>query len=76
MVDRRVELILAEALRHRGLALLDEPRRLEHLEVAEALVWAAETIKEECTHEDPADCSCHVGTADGATRPTGRGADH
>ena len=47
MNERRVNLVRAEALRHRAMALLDEPRRPEHLEVAEALEAAAEYISRE-----------------------------
>lgn len=44
MCNRRAELLLAEALRHKSMAKLDTARRLEHLEVAEALAYAAERI--------------------------------
>lgn len=42
--QRRQELIRAEALRHCNLARLDEPRRREHMEVAEALEWAVREL--------------------------------
>lgn len=45
--DRRRVLLEAEAKRHRALAQLDKPRRLEHLEVAAALAWAARQARKE-----------------------------
>lgn len=42
---RQAELLLAEAQRRRSIAMVDEPRRLEHLEVAEALELAAARIR-------------------------------
>lgn len=45
--DRRMQLIRAEELRHRALALADAPRRHEHLEVAEALEYAAKYLSGE-----------------------------
>lgn len=53
-MDRQVELVLAEAMRRQAKAALDEPRRLEHLEVAEALKTAANTLersKHTCSSE-------------------------
>lgn len=44
-MDRQVELVLAEAKRRRSQALLDSSRRLEHLEVADALEAAAKTLE-------------------------------
>lgn len=44
---RRLELLEAEVRRHRALAKADEPRRAEHLEVAEALAWAARQARKE-----------------------------
>ena len=44
-MNRQVELVRKEALRRRAVAKLDEPRRLEHLEVAEALEAAAKALE-------------------------------
>lgn len=44
---RRLELLRQEVRRKRQIARLDESRRLEHLEVAEALAYAAEIISRE-----------------------------
>lgn len=43
--ERQAELLRAEALRRRSIAMVDEPRKKEHLEVAEALELAAARIK-------------------------------
>lgn len=47
MQNRRLTLIQEEARRHRAMADLDMPRRLEHMEVAEALDYAAEKMSRE-----------------------------
>lgn len=44
-MDRQTELVRQEAQRRRAFAELDEPRRLEHLEVAEALRAAANALE-------------------------------
>lgn len=44
---RRLELIWQEVRRKRQIARLDAANRLEHLEVAEALAYAAEIISRE-----------------------------
>ena len=44
---RRLELIRQEVRRKRQIARLDAAHRLEHLEVAEALAYAAEIISRE-----------------------------
>ena len=45
--QRRLRLLEEETRRRRALAQLDEPRRREHLEVAEALAWAAYQARKE-----------------------------
>lgn len=65
MYNRRAELLWAEALRHEGIAKLDGPRRLEHLEVAEALAYAAKRIAKE-------DKPCSSETKSHSHHPPGR----
>ena len=51
-MDRRLELIEAEILRHEALALADPARRGEHEEVAAALRQALAALREEKAPED------------------------
>ena len=51
-MDRWLQLIEAEILRHEAMALADPDRRGEHEEVAAALRRALAALREEKAHED------------------------
>ena len=47
METRKIQLLEAEYRRHRALMRADPDREAEHREVAEAILWALDKLREE-----------------------------